>query len=289
MSASGRWFRVNTTWSQSEWLAALEPASRLAWIEMLGYVKAHGFDGKVRSVAPLVFGRMFGIPLAAVKALLSAAVADGALAVDDGHWVITGWSAHQGDPTGAQRVRRYRERREKEEGVTPVTRYDRVVTATETETETETTDTDTSASHSAAEPPDDPPAVEIGDRRERPLRLVPEEARDTERVPADKILAAWIDAQPERPPDPVVRKQSGAAKKLAAEFTKAELTLAWGGMKRLFPYAPPPLGKSEPWDLFTLRSKAGLAIQAAKGPADRSAQEQAEFQSAIQERKASGF
>lgn len=137
MPDAARWFRVNTTWSQSEWLADLPPASRLAWIELLGYVKAHGYDGKARAVSPSVFGRMYGIPAKDVQALLDAALADGALRADDGSWTITGWTAHQGDPTGAQRVRRYRERKEKEAQVTDVTRYDRVVTATETETETE--------------------------------------------------------------------------------------------------------------------------------------------------------
>jgi hypothetical protein len=131
--AGGRWFRVNTTWSQSEWLAVLAPAARLAWIEVLSHVKAHGFDGRVRAVAPAVFGRMVGIDAADVRALLDAAQADGALEVDDGHWVITGWLEHQGDPTAKYRMQRYRDR-----NVTPVTRNDRNVTPTETETETET-------------------------------------------------------------------------------------------------------------------------------------------------------
>jgi hypothetical protein len=139
--AGGRWFRVNTTWSQSEWLAVLVPAARLAWIEVLSHVKAHGFDGRVRAVAPAVFGRMVGIDAADVRTLLDAAQADGALEVDDGHWIITGWPEHQGDPTGKDRVRRFRDRMKRND--TDVTRYDRYVTHTETETETETEVTDT--------------------------------------------------------------------------------------------------------------------------------------------------
>jgi DNA segregation ATPase FtsK/SpoIIIE-like protein len=135
--AGGRWFRVNTTWSQSEWLAVLEPAARLAWIEVLSHVKAHGFDGRVRAVTPVVFGRMVGIEAADVRTLLGAAQADGAMVMDDGHWVITGWMEHQGDPTAKYRMQRYRDR-----NVTPVTRNDRNVTPTETETETETETTD---------------------------------------------------------------------------------------------------------------------------------------------------
>lgn len=131
MADGGRWFRVNTTWSQSEWLAVLPPASRLAWVELIGYVKAHGYDGKVRSVTPAVFGRMVGIESTDVSTLLTAAIEDGALEHTDGNWIITGWREHQGDPSAKTRMRRYRG------SVTEVTRNDRSVTPTETETETE--------------------------------------------------------------------------------------------------------------------------------------------------------
>jgi hypothetical protein len=148
---SGRWFRLNTTWSQSEWLAELPPASRLAWVELLSYVKAHGFDGKVRSVSPVVFGRMVGIEPADIKRLLAAADADGALIIDGDDWTLTGWQAHQGDPTAKHRMRRYREKQNTED-VTPVTRNDRSVTPTETETETELLE-DANASLSGSDKP----------------------------------------------------------------------------------------------------------------------------------------
>lgn len=133
---TGRWFRLNTTWSQSEWVAELEPAARLAWIELLGYVKAHGFDGRCRTVSAVVFGRMFGIPTKDAKAMLEAAHADGALETDGDDWVITGWKKHQGDPTAAKRMRRYREK-QGDGTVTDVTRNDRNVTPTETKTKTD--------------------------------------------------------------------------------------------------------------------------------------------------------
>jgi hypothetical protein len=112
VTGSGRWFRLNTTWSQSEWLAALSPAARLTWVELLGYVKAHGYDGRVRSASPLVFGRMVGIPAESVTELLDAAQADGALLIEDGHWIITGWKDHQGDHTAGERMQRYRKKKE---------------------------------------------------------------------------------------------------------------------------------------------------------------------------------
>jgi hypothetical protein len=149
--AGGRWFRVNTTWSQSEWIAVLPPAARLAWIEVLSHVKAHGYDGRVRAVAPVVFARMVGIDLADVRQLLDAAQADGALEVQDGDWVITGWKAHQGDPTGKERLRRFRARQKRSD--TDVTRFDRYATDTETETSTET---ETKETTDGAAPPAEP-------------------------------------------------------------------------------------------------------------------------------------
>jgi hypothetical protein len=148
MASGGRWFRVNTTWSQSEWLADLAPAGRLAWIELLGYVKAHGYNGRVRHVTRNIFSRRFSIPKEDVSAMLDAAQGDGALLLVDGDWVITGWVEHQGDPTAVERVRRSRERQKEPENVTRNRRNVTVLTATETETETDRR-MDTSVSMSA--------------------------------------------------------------------------------------------------------------------------------------------
>jgi hypothetical protein len=133
MTSAGRWFRVNTTWSQSDWIATLSPGARLAWIELLSHIKAHGYDGRLRGVTRYTVSRLYNIPIEDVSALFDAAVGHGAMAIVDGEVVIAKWGEYQGDPTGAQRVRKHRE---KEKDVTPVTRNDRVVTATETETST---------------------------------------------------------------------------------------------------------------------------------------------------------
>lgn len=96
MAAGGRWFRVDTTWSQSEWLAVLSPASRLAWIELLGYVKAHGYDGKVRATPSAVLGRMFAVAEGDVSAMLVAAMTYGAIDCEGEDWKISGWAESQG-------------------------------------------------------------------------------------------------------------------------------------------------------------------------------------------------
>ena len=141
---SRRWIRLDTTWSQSEWLAELEPEHRLVWIELLCYAKAHGTDGNVK-VSNVALQRVTGVTRYAVDKLVTAAIEHGALKIVDGMWVITEWKTYQGDPTNKTRQKRYRDNAKgltpivTNGGVTGVTRYDSYVTPTETETETKKT------------------------------------------------------------------------------------------------------------------------------------------------------
>lgn len=138
---SRRWVRVDTTWSQSEWLAELHPECRLVWIELLCHAKAHGTDGRVKA-SYVALERVTGVTRYRVQELVTAATEHGSLVEDGGDWVIAEWKTYQGDPTGKERVRRHRQRAQQDSKVTAkrdvtgVTRYNRVVTPTETETET---------------------------------------------------------------------------------------------------------------------------------------------------------
>lgn len=169
----GRWFRLDVGWSRSEWLAELEPASRLAWVELLAYVKAEGVGGVAKAMSPAVFGRIAGIDPADVRALLDAAEADGALEIHDGEWRVTKWDAFQNpDRTAAERMRRHREKQD----VTRNTRNDtrnkgvtRHATVTVTETETETTEEQIGAAE-AAEP-----------KKSKRWKFVPDDWRPTEK------------------------------------------------------------------------------------------------------------
>lgn len=142
--SSSRWIRLDTTWSQSEWLAELDAETRLAWIELLCHVKAHGYAGSAKRLAHVVAARNWGVSADAVRRIEAAAIEDGALVVDEGDWIITGWENHQSDPTAAERMRRYRERQQALSEKAPesdVTRNGRnvtEVTPTKTETYTET-------------------------------------------------------------------------------------------------------------------------------------------------------
>lgn len=143
-----RWIRLDTTWSSSAWVADLSPEARLAWVELLCYVKAHGYAGAAKRLAPSVFARVTGVTRNAIEEMEERAQEDEALAIDEGEWIITAWGDYQTDKTAAERMRRYRERQQQDtEAVTnpPVTEVTRNVTApsptvTKTETVTNTVD-----------------------------------------------------------------------------------------------------------------------------------------------------
>jgi 5-methylcytosine-specific restriction endonuclease McrA len=98
---------------ESEWLIVLSAEARLAWVQLLCYTKTHGLAGRVKVKPTAVFARQSYLGEESVEQMIRAAKADGALEESDGDWVITGWGKHQGDETGAQRQKRYREARNK--------------------------------------------------------------------------------------------------------------------------------------------------------------------------------
>lgn len=151
MTSTSRWIRLDTTWDHSAWIAALEPEAQLAWVKLLCHVKAHGYAGSVKRLAPAVAARVWGLRVTSVTEMEEAAIADDALMVEGDEWVITGWGERQSDPTAAERMRRYRERQQHDTPESPaddVTRNSRNVTGV-TPTETETS-TDTSTVHAPA-------------------------------------------------------------------------------------------------------------------------------------------
>jgi len=140
---SSRWIRLDTTWDQSEWMEELTPAQRLVWVGILCYCKAHGHDGQVRRLSPGIFASRYvtGVTRNDVTVLEEAAIKGGALAIEGGEWVLTGWMKYQGDPSASERMKRYRASKSRlrplrNDGERDV--MERRVTGTETETETET-------------------------------------------------------------------------------------------------------------------------------------------------------
>lgn len=177
-----RWIRLDTTWSQSEWLVELPPASRLAWVELLCFVKSYGVAGSVKKPTPAYLARIWGLSKSSIEVMFAAAFHDGALVQDGQDLIVTGWSVRQSDPKAAERMKAYRERLKGENAdpepenvtgvtrnvtalrpVTPVTPSRARATLTETETKTERTS-------SPKSPPSRPAAREDDDDLERELR-----------------------------------------------------------------------------------------------------------------------
>jgi len=113
--AENRYVKVNANWMDSEWLIVLSAEARLAWVQLLCYVKAYGIGGRVKSKSALVFAKQNFLGEESVEQMLRAAKADGALEITEGEWVLTGWQQHQGDSTGAERQKRHRDRLKSEE------------------------------------------------------------------------------------------------------------------------------------------------------------------------------
>ena len=151
-----RWIRLDTTWSQSDWLAELPAPSRLAWVELLCYVKSHGVGGSVKRPSTATLSRIWGISRNAIEAMFSASFQDGAVVIEGEDLIISGWGERQMDSKASERMRAYRERKKglnpdsDPPNVTPVTRNNPnsplarahpTLTLTETLTETKTKET----------------------------------------------------------------------------------------------------------------------------------------------------
>ncbi len=104
-----RWIRLDVTWDQSGWLEELPPASQLAWVKLLCYVKAFGVAGSVKKPSAAHLAGMWGLSRSSVEVMLAAASRDGALVFDGPDVIVTGWSFRQSDPKAAARMRSYRE------------------------------------------------------------------------------------------------------------------------------------------------------------------------------------
>ena len=109
-----RWIRLDTTWSQSEWIAELPAPSRLAWVELLCFVKSHGIAGSVKKPGIGFLSSAWGISRNAIEAMFTASFQDGAVVMDGKTLIITGWGERQMDPKASERMRAYRERLKRE-------------------------------------------------------------------------------------------------------------------------------------------------------------------------------
>jgi len=106
-----RWIRLNIDFDNSSWLFPLSAAAQMAWIKLLCHVKRDGIKGRCKALSPEVAAARFGVPVPDLEQMIEAAEQDKALAIEDGYWILTGWTEYQEhDARGAERVRRHRAR-----------------------------------------------------------------------------------------------------------------------------------------------------------------------------------
>ncbi len=134
-------------WEDSDWLDALDGATAGCWPRLLCVVKRGGVKGRCKRPSHSVLARHWRVTRDIVTSLEEAAIAHGALEIDDGDWVVTNWTEYQeADPGATERKRKQRTRDRKNKDVSAsrlVTRDSRdrrrdLSRATETETETKT-------------------------------------------------------------------------------------------------------------------------------------------------------
>lgn len=111
MPPGRRWLRLDAEWDESGWIIGLHGLAQLAWIRLLCHVKLRGSMGRCKALPAPAAARLWRLPERHVAAMLEAAEADGALATENGEWVLTKWAEYQEvDRTAADRMRRMRER-----------------------------------------------------------------------------------------------------------------------------------------------------------------------------------
>ena len=104
-----RFVKLELTWYASEWLLVLSGNARLCWVMLLCYAKGQGQAGRVKRLAPEIAARLWFVGEEDVRKMELAAAKNGAIAVEDGDWIVANWHKYQGDETGADRQRRFRE------------------------------------------------------------------------------------------------------------------------------------------------------------------------------------
>lgn len=113
MNRKRRWIRLDVDWDKSKWLRRLQPNARRLWPPFLCYVKVWGVRGRCRRLDVETLADELKAEVAEVDALLSAAIADGAIEVvnEGADWSVVNWEQYQEiDRTNAERQARHREK-----------------------------------------------------------------------------------------------------------------------------------------------------------------------------------
>jgi hypothetical protein len=102
-----RWIRVDVTYEHREWLAGIPGSARRLFPSFLIYLKKNGVRGGAERIPPEAMAREMECPVEDWLALINAAVASGAVIIDDqGDWFYVAWEDEQ--EVSTERVQKYR-------------------------------------------------------------------------------------------------------------------------------------------------------------------------------------
>jgi len=107
-----KYAKLNCDIMESRWYRNSSVPVRHCWTCLILHVKAFGLGGYFRPLDTERFAETWHVEEADVLAMIERAVEGNALRCDSDaeEWSLTGWQKHQGDSTGAERQRRYREK-----------------------------------------------------------------------------------------------------------------------------------------------------------------------------------
>lgn len=106
-----KWIRLDIDYDRAEWMDPLPDHVRRLWPHLNCWVKAWGTRGAFARQSPQAMGRELRCDPAEWSLLLDAALARGAIAIDDmGRYQIAEWQEKQEIDMSTQRVQRHRMR-----------------------------------------------------------------------------------------------------------------------------------------------------------------------------------
>lgn len=112
--ADAVWIRLDVDWSAREWTYDLRPAARLAWIELICYVKTHGVRGSIRVTPARILAGKLHLEPEDITEMIEAAEKEGALIVDGDRWLVANWGKYQQDSTAGERQQRARDKKKEQ-------------------------------------------------------------------------------------------------------------------------------------------------------------------------------
>lgn len=111
-----RFVKAYIGWWEEDWINVLSAESQLAWIKFMERGKSHGIGGAVPKFSFQTVARQWLQGEESIRQMIRAAEMSGEVVDRGDHWLIVNWRRDQGDETGAERQRRFKERQKGNDG-----------------------------------------------------------------------------------------------------------------------------------------------------------------------------